>query len=73
MAERMRTLWRAEKHRLGWAIVCDAPLGMVLEMGLPDELDDPVGDWIFNTRHAAEQLARLLNDMEDEVARQARH
>ena len=66
----MRSRWRAERHRLGWAIVCDAPLGLVLEMGLSDELADPMDDWIFNTRPVAEQMAGLLNDMEDEALRQ---
>ena len=61
----MKTRWRVATHRLGWAVVCDAPLGLVLEYGLMDELEDPVGDWIFNTPYGAVHLADALNDMED--------
>lgn len=60
----MRSQWRAMQHRLGWAVVCDAPLRLVLEFGLLDDLEEPVGDWIFNTRFAAEHLAEMLNAME---------
>lgn len=65
----MKSRWRAAQHRLGWAVVCDGPLGIAVEFGLYDELEQPIDDWIFNTRVAAEALAALVNEMEDERRR----
>lgn len=67
----MRSRWRAAPHRLGWAIVCDAPAGLVIEFGI-DELEDAEGDWIFGSRGSAQELADTLNAMEDEARGQDR-
>lgn len=61
----MKAKWRVQEHRLGWVVMCDGPLGIAIEFWLYDELEQPVDDWIFNTRVAAEALAALLNEMED--------
>lgn len=65
----MKSRWRVAAHPRGWAVVCDAPIGLVVEFGVVLGDEGAVSSLVLISPQLSREFADKLNAMEDQVAR----